>query len=148
MNTISTSWVRRQLLWTYFQMAVRNKSRKGKPNWILAYLYMCGLIFCPLAFSVLFLVDWFAFSGNVRTLLTSFYYFRYRGDVNGAVVFMGAIPGLILGYFVCCFKVNTDSLMATFYEASGVVEWIKVICIAFSVFFAFLLLLIIVRFMS
>lgn len=126
-------------------MAVRNKSGKGKPNWILAYLYMCGLIFCPFAFCVLFLVDWFAFSGDVRALLTSFHYFRYRGDVNGAVVFMGAVPGLVLGYFVCSVKVSNDSLMATFHKVSGVVEWIKLICIMFSGFFAILLLLIIVR---
>lgn len=125
-------WLRKQYLWTFYQIALRQAKEDGQPNWIASYFALSMIVFTPGIIGLVVFVDEIVLGGVVRTTLTKFEFFQYRGSVNAFVVLFGFIPGLVLGYFACFYKIEKSKFASEFKPLSGKAEWLKLSLMFFS----------------
>lgn len=137
------SWIRKQFLWCYYQIAQIQAEKGEKPNWLVSFLGMSMILFAPGAMGVIILMDVILFGGGLRLGLSKIEYFEFRGSVNAFVVFLGFLPGFIASYFTCVYHVDNKQLILECSPLRGGKEWSRLVLIFLSGGFLFVITLVI-----
>lgn len=132
------TWIRRQLVWCYFQVALRHSIEKDKPNWVAGYLAMALIVFGLGFVGVSFLIDKLLTDGQINDYLSNVKIFHYRGDVTGVTVLLGFLPALIAAYCVCVYGIDRQRLSKDVRPISGKNEWVRFFLILMSGFIIYI----------